>query len=291
MKTKQFQPGADKAWLLLTLQLPTFATAWGSESSFEIGTPISDRTGPALSAGTNTAEIAPVGELHVLDTTLTSGPSSGMNLQATAIAAAVGIGTGALSYAIWVVLHEGAHALAVEAAGGDFSHFSFLPTVMEGGGVRFAATYWADPNGNISQNEMGWIDIAPNVTGLAFGTVGTALWLADALPNSRLARMAFASFQIGASINGGVISAWSSNPQNDIPKAIQAFALNEDQALIFRAALTTGAVINLIPAIDSIVYGLTGDSLVHPFDGAVTTSEIQIRPITAPNYLGVSGAF
>ena len=230
-------------------------------------------------------------EVHIIDTTNGVPPAAGFSLRATVIASAVGVGTGALSYGLWVVIHEGAHAAGVEFAGGDVTKFTFVPERMEGGGVRFAATYYEDPHGRITQREAGWIDIAPNVTGLAVGTLGSALWLADALPKSRLARMAFASFQIGASINGGIIGVWSQNPMNDIPKAIQAFEMSEQQALLFRAALTTGAVLNLIPALDSILYGLTGRELFGTVEWRAGKSELRVSPIAGPGYFGVGGEF
>gem|GEM_PF-2715758 len=227
-------------------------------------------------------------EVHIIDTTNGVPPPAGFSLRATAIASAVGIGTGALSYGLWVIIHEGTHAAAVELAGGDVTKFTFVPERMEGGGVRFAATYYEDPHGRITQREAGWIDIATNITGLAVGTLGSALWLADALPTSRLARMAFASFQIGASINGGIIGVWSDNPLNDIPKAIQAFEMSEEQARLFRTVLTTGAVLNLIPALDSLIYGITGRRLFSSIERS-SDQRLQVRPLAGPGVLGMKG--
>jgi len=282
-----------------TLLLLSHTAVSEAATRFEVGTP--EGPAPAI-ARTLDAEIrlspragalqSEAAEIHIVDATggkLDSTPPN--TLKATLIAAAVGLGSGALSYGLWVILHEGAHAVAIEAAGGDVVQFDFTPDRLEGGGIRFAAVYWQDPAGQVTPTESGWIDIAPNITGLTLGTIGSALWLADALPKSRLARMAFASFQIGAAINGGIIGVWSSHPDVDIPKAIQAFELSEEQALIFRSALTAGAILNLIPAVDSIVYGLTGRSIVSRLGWRSERSEIQVIPVALPNFFGVGATF
>jgi hypothetical protein len=213
-----------------------------------------------------------------------------------ALTSLVGLTSGALSYAGWIFLHEGSHAGLIEAFGGNVVEFNFLPERMPGGGVRFASVSWEDPERRIGEREHALVSLAPNLLGLAVGSAGTALWATDHLPEDRLLRTAFATFQLGASINGGLIGVWNRNENLDVEKATRHLRLSKGESTALRTGLTTLAVINLIPAADSLVYGLTGRSLVSPRAQVRQTNSgsgprVQLAPYASATSIGVQGRF
>ena len=209
------------------------------------------------------------------------------------IAALTGAVSGAVSYVVWVLLHEGSHAVVAESVGANVTSFNFIPERREDGTIFFASVHMEYPAGQVTAHESGWIDLAPNITGLALGTLGTAAWAANALPDDALFRMVFATFQIGASINGGINGVWSGKEGLDITKAVEAFDLSPQQATLLRAALTTGAVINLIPAVDSIYHSIMGRSLFPFLNGSTRQdpTRVQFYPLLGPQYMGLGATF
>ena len=213
-----------------------------------------------------------------------------------ALTSLVGITAGVLSYGGWVILHEGSHAVAIEAFGGNVKEFNFVPERLDDGRIRFASVTWEDPQGRISPREDALVSLAPNITGLTLGSVGTTLWATGNLPENRLLRTAFATFQIGASINGGFVGVWSPSKYVDVHKATQSLRLNRREATLLRTGLTTLAAVNLIPAADSLWYGLTGHSVL---DGRQSkrkadTSpalQLQLAPAITPTTVGIQGKF
>lgn len=284
MDSKGYSRTLDINWAILSLGVLLAAAPARAQmsGSFEIG---SSQEIPSQDAPTQTTG---PGELFG------QGPGSNPGLTTggrIAIATVTGLVSGAASYVVWVLLHEGSHAVVAESVGANVLSFNFIPERRPDNVIIFASVQMDFPAGEVTSHESGMIDLAPNITGLALGTLGTIAWATDALPNDPVWRMIFATFQIGASLNGGINGVWSGKEGLDVTKAVATFNLSPQQATLLRASLTTGAVLNLVPAIDSIYHAYTGRSLFPSLNSRSGNSSVQVYPIASPQFMGVGVDF
>jgi hypothetical protein len=105
-----------------------------------------------------------------------------------------GLGLAPVEFFISTALHEGSHALAIEAVGGKVTDFQPYPHQHEGMPFRFGDVHW---EGNVSQSEQALTTVAPMLLDTAvIGTYG-GLVLGNALPQNRFAKMGMFVFAAG----------------------------------------------------------------------------------------------